>query len=274
MQSSKDRKITITNPLPLSSSHDIQELTYFLMEYALAMIISGAYTARVIRCVRRLGDAFGYEVYMSIFTKSISMTVASKNDYNLRRTYIRGVYDIHISFIGISDLSALSWQALDQHLSFEEVRKRFVEITQAKRVNWWLQLLFICLANAAFCHLFGGDYGSSVIVLVTTFVGFSLRKILMLCKIDLRLIFIACSFVSSLLAYLSSPLAITQTLDVAVASSVLYLIPGVQMINSVIDILDGHVLVGASRGINVGILIVCIAIGIYLSLKISGVAVL
>jgi len=57
--------------------------------------------------------------------------------------------------------------------------------------------------------------------------------------------------------------------DVAVGSSILFLIPGVWLINSVFDILNENMLVGISRGLNTGLLIICIAIGLFLTLSIS-----
>ena len=46
------------------------------------------------------------------------------------------------------------------------------------------------------------------------------------------------------------------------ATSVLFLVPGVPLINGVIDIVEGHILIGCSRLINALLLIICIAIGL------------
>ena len=42
----------------------------------------------------------------------------------------------------------------------------------------------------------------------------------------------------------------------------LFLVPGVPLINGVIDIVEGHILIGCSRLINALLLIICIAIGL------------
>ena len=64
------------------------------------------------------------------------------------------------------------------------------------------------------------------------------------------------------------------TQDVALGTSVLFLIPGVPLINSILDILEGHVLIGFSRAINAAILIICIALGLSMTLLILGKEVL
>lgn len=60
------------------------------------------------------------------------------------------------------------------------------------------------------------------------------------------------------------------TPETALGTSVLFLIPGVPLINSIFDLLEGHVLVGISRAVNALILIVCIALGLSVTLLILG----
>jgi uncharacterized membrane protein YjjP (DUF1212 family) len=52
------------------------------------------------------------------------------------------------------------------------------------------------------------------------------------------------------------------------ATSPLFLVPGVPLINGVIDIMEGHILIGISRLISALLLIVCIAIGLSATLMI------
>ena len=56
------------------------------------------------------------------------------------------------------------------------------------------------------------------------------------------------------------------TAETAIATSVLYLVPGVPLINGVIDIVEGHILIGCSRLINALLLILCIAVGLSINL--------
>ena len=64
--------------------------------------------------------------------------------------------------------------------------------------------------------------------------------------------------------YICDPAALRFdcTAETALATSVLYLVPGVPLINGVIDIVEGHILIGFSRLINALLLIICIAIGL------------
>ena len=53
---------------------------------------------------------------------------------------------------------------------------------------------------------------------------------------------------------------IGSTPQIALATSVLFLVPGVQMLNSIMDLMHGHILMGISRGVHSIMMIVCIAI--------------
>ena len=71
----------------------------------------------------------------------------------------------------------------------------------------------------------------------------------------------ACSaFVASLCA--TAALRFDCTAEITLATSPLFLVPGVPLINGVIDIMEGHVLMGVSRLVNAMLLIVCIAVGL------------
>lgn len=51
-----------------------------------------------------------------------------------------------------------------------------------------------------------------------------------------------------------------------IRNSVLYLVPGVPLINGVIDIVEGYILTGFARLVQASLLIVCIAIGLSFTL--------
>ena len=60
----------------------------------------------------------------------------------------------------------------------------------------------------------------------------------------------------------STALIFDTTSEIALATSVLYLVPGVPLINGVIDIVEGYILTGFARLVQASLLIVCIAIGL------------
>ena len=98
------------------------------------------------------------------------------------------------------------------------------------------------------------------IVFTSTLVGFAVKQRMQAHGVNHFLIFIISAFMASMCASIS--LRFDCTSEVAMATSVLFLVPGVPLINGVIDIMEGHILIGCSRLINALLLIVCIAVGL------------
>ena len=242
---------------------DINDFTRFIAEYATCLLGSGVHTSRVIRNSNRIASSMGLNIRMTTFQKSIILTVSDEAETQLV-TKVMEIPGIPISFEFNSALSSLSWEAFDKHLSLEELWQRFETIKAMPRMKSWLVVLLVGLANASFCRLFGGDLGAVLIVLVSTMIGFFIRLQLQHRGINHFIVFTTSAFVASCCA--SFALFFDATAETAIATSVLYLIPGVPLINGVIDILEGHTLTGGSRLIQAFLLITCIAIGLSLSL--------
>ena len=163
------------------------------------------------------------------------------------------------SFERNSDLSGLSWDALDERLPLAEIRARYEQLISKPRIDPIFVLLTVGLANASFCRLFGGDWTAMSIVFTSTLVGFAAKQRMQAHGLNHFLTFIISSFLASLCA--SIALRFDCTSETALATSVLFLVPGVPLINGVIDIVEGHILIGCSRLINALLLIICIAVG-------------
>lgn len=135
---------------------DIQELSNFLMDYTTSMMGVGVHTARAVRSVSRIAESFGYGIDVTIFQKNITMTIKHPEDYSIRRTYVRKIPALAINFQVISELSALSWEAYDHHLSLGELTAHYHEVMNEPRISRWVVLVLVSLANAAILSLVRG----------------------------------------------------------------------------------------------------------------------
>ena len=115
-------------------------------------------------------------------------------------------------------------------------------------------------------ELFGGEWCAVGIVFTATLLGFYLKQRMQAKGFNHYVIFIASAFAASM--YASVAMIFDTTSEIAIATSVLYLIPGVPLINGVIDIVEGHVLNGIARLTSALMLIVCIAVGLSCTLMI------
>ena len=136
--------------------------------------------------------------------------------------------------------------------------EKYEKIIARPKMDPLCTLFLVGFANASFCALFGGDWTARLIVFSATLIGFYLKQIMQKKKFNHYLVFIASAFIASMVA--SSALTLETTAEIAIATSVLYLVPGV--LNGVIDIVEGHVLTGCTRLIQALLLVLCIAVGL------------
>lgn len=247
----------------MKTEEQLQETLDFIGEYAGTLLGSGVHTSRVVRNTKRIGRSQDITVHITTFQRTAILTV-SDPDTHRTLTEVIDIPQRSISFELNSNLSALSWRAADRHMPLSDIREEYSRLVAKPKINPLFVLLMASLANASFCRLFGGDLCAVCIVFSATLVGFSLKQELQKKGLNHYIVFILSAFMASLCA--SSALIFNADADIAIATSVLFLIPGVPLINGVIDIVEGHILLGLSRIINALLLVICIAIGLSVTL--------
>lgn len=237
----------------------------FIAEYSSYLMGTGVHTSRVIRNSKRIGESFGYNVKISVFQKNIILSLLDVRTHESHSQVI-DIPSFAISFEKNSELSALSWDAYDHPMSLGELKTKYKKIISSPRIHPLFVLLLVGLANASFCKLFGGDLCSMGIVFSATITGFLVKSKMQEAKINHYITFIISAFIASLVA--STSLIFETTSDIALATSVLFLVPGVPLINGVIDIVEGYILTGFARIAEASMLVISIAAGLSFTLLI------
>ena len=255
----------------MNSPNELKEITRFLLEYANRLMGSGVHTSRVIRNTRRIGKSLDVDVKMSLFQKTMVVSVC---DIDSTEVYneVAIIPAFPISFELNAELSALSWEAYDNHLPLDTLWEKYEKIIARPKMDPLCTLFLVGFANASFCALFGGDWTARLIVFSATLIGFYVKQIMQKKKINHYLVFIVSAFIASMVA--SSALTLETTAEIAIATSVrmekanrwkgksIGMVPGVPLLNGVIDIVEGHVLTGCTRLIQALLLVLCISVGL------------
>lgn len=239
----------------------LKETAIFLTEYAATMMAVGAQTSRIQLNTVRMARSFGYHINLLVFPKTLSITLLDV-EHNHSYTYIKKTPSMGINFKANMKLSALSWKAFDHKLPLNELWRIFKLIVKEKRESPWLVLVLVSFANACFCRLFDGNLTSMIIVWIATFVGFFIRQQLTKRGLNHLAVFVICAFVSTMIGITDFLYFHGGTEDITLGTSMLYLVPGVPLINGVMDIIDGHALDGIARLTNACLMIICIALGL------------
>lgn len=247
------------------------DLCDFLSSYAAAILKAGSTTERCEKTVSRIAVAYGYVAEMTILPRSVTVSVRPKGNWGFVSMH-KSISGFGVDFHQISMLSQLSWDIRDEHISLGVAKRRLRNIVMRRRMNAWVAMFFISLANASWVRLFDGDYPGVVIVFVATLCGLLLRNSLTgHFRWDYRIATLLAACCSSVLVSLAFLLDWTQTEDVALGTCVLYLVPGIMFINSVSDMINGHVLYSFNRFVTACVLTACLGLGLSLGILLMNV---
>ena len=259
-----DISSTQTEALPeceIGADASLKEICLFLSEYSAWLLGSGATSIRLEKNVRRMAESMGCHAEMTILPRHIHMTVFLP-DHSDSYTYIIATHPMPLNYDINTQLSRLSWSMADDHLTLKETQEKFEKIIKTPPANKYLVLFLASCANAAFCRLFTGDWAAVGVVFLSTLIGFYLRQVMTAHKVDVRLVFIICAFISSILASTATLFSFGHTPDIAVGTSVLYLIPGIPFLNSFSDLLNGHYICAFGRFVHAVVLTCCLSLGL------------
>ena len=249
---------------------DLKAKTIFLAEYASTLEAVGVQTSRIHYNTIRIAKSFGYWCNLMVLPKTLSVTLHDANREH-SYTYIKKTPAMALNFKINMELSHLSWRSYDEHLSLDKLKSAFDKIVNTPRENPWLVLVLVSFAHMCFCRLFEGNYTSMAIVWIATFVGFLLKQQLLKRHWNDLAVFTLCAFVSTMIGATDYLYFHGGTEDMSLGTSMLYLVPGVPIINGVMDIIDKHSLNGMARLINALMLIICIALGLSFTIVLFGV---
>lgn len=243
----------------------IKGLGSTLLEIGALLMISGASTERIRNTITRISDAFGYNTDMLISQRTIMLTVYdSSNELlfnSLKRTSVHGV-----NFSMLSGISRMSWLVVEQKWTVQQINddlKRLTTLTPYPK-----SIIFLCvgLAGMAFCRIAGGSPFDMLMVFIGSVSGLYIRKLTTKLAFNAYICVFFAAFTSSFIAGLPIKFDLSTSHEQAFVTSVLFLIPGVPLINSFSDMIDGNLQNGLIRGINGFIISFSIAMGLLTSM--------
>ncbi len=242
-------------------NNEAKELGSLLLDVGVYLLSSGASCSRIRITMQRLATSSDYTTHISIAPKSVSLTLNDEDD-NAIFSGMRTILAQGVNFKTISGISRLSWEAVEKGFSIQQVRDELNRLIALPHYPRLIVLIFVGLAGAGFCFGFGGKAPEMIITFGATVCGLFVRQEAIKHKFNPYI----CVFMGSLVASLFAGAFVKAGLDInfehAFATSVLFLIPGVPLINCFTDLIDGNILNGLVRGINALMFALAIALGL------------
>jgi uncharacterized membrane protein YjjP (DUF1212 family) len=247
--------------LELKSNIELNEIGSLLLDIGAILMSSGASTARVRNTVNRISETFGYLTDMFITHRALMLTVHDEQNINYFSS-VKRISPHGINFKLVSGISRMSWKVVEENWDIKDIRKDLNRLISLPLYPRWLVLFVIGLSGASFCRLFGGGFIEMLVSFIATIIGLLIRQETLKMKFNPYLCVYFASLTSSIFSGLSVKLGLGNNPDLAFTASVLFLIPGVPLINMFSDMIDGNLMNGLIRGLNGLIISFAIALGL------------
>ncbi len=255
-------------PLDRETLTDVIDLALWAGQMLLQ---NGADAERVEETVHSIGTELGAEwVDALVSPNALIVTTSSGDDF---RTKVRRVTHLGVNMTVVEQVSHLNHRIAEGKLDRFAVRDELTRISEMpQEFNRWTIVIMVGAACAAFSRLFGGDLPVTAVTFVAAAVAMFVRQELTQRHFNAFLVVIATALVAGLIASSATVLRLSDQPHTALAASVLLLVPGVPLINSLQDILKGHIVIGLVRGFTGLVIALCIALGLLLAMQLMGVS--
>ena len=233
------------------------------------MLISGAEVRRVERTVQLIGKAYGCR-HVDVFTITSSMVVsvqdADGKHMTLSRRISKDATDLH----RLHRLNDLSREICRDLPDYDYIRARFDGIMAEKRFPVWAEVLAAAIAAGGFAVFFGGGWrdalGAFLLGILTRLVTHFMGR----AGVNQLFTNMAAAFFLSLGAAFTVVSGFVQDAAIMIIGTIMLLIPGRALTNSLRDMIDGDMMSGLLRFLSAILSAVAIAAGYLLAAQIMG----
>ncbi|MDU4934488.1 MAG: threonine/serine exporter family protein [Peptostreptococcaceae bacterium] len=251
---------------------DINRILNFASNAGKIMLQSGGETYRVEETITRICQSFSVDdvdVFASPTAVMVSIIMDGKIYSVVKRISSRGI-DLN----KVHNINSLSRTIYKKRPSIEFCEKELEILCKDESYSVKTTLLYSGVATSTFTILFGGgiiDFiGAFIIGILTKSLSLFLNK----SSLNEFFINSICGALISIYSILLLNLGIIADLNKVVAGSIMLLVPGLSLTNSIRDILEGQLLAGLSKAAEALFIGISTAVGtgsvLHLYLKLGG----
>lgn len=227
----------------------------------------GATAQRIQDSITCLARYLGCKVETLVSYDALLITVNDSEGFRTRIASARGVAGLNL--LGVTRVSNLLRELPHSQPSAKELEQTLCAISDAPHSHRVaLQALAAGCAGVGFCIVNGGDPASWLCSFVAGAFIFAIRRPLAARKFNIHLTLFAIALAGSFLAALLARITQTSTPAIALLGPVLFLVPGVPIINGGIDVVRNHVTIGIARvGFALAVTVaLCLGVGLTASI--------
>jgi len=247
------------------------EVAEFILDAGVFLMASGAHSGRVWRNCRRIAEHWGYRMNFNPTFTGILVSVWNDKDSENAVTRYKTAPPNSVHLETLTEISHLSWKIADGEIEYDDASLELEAIKHKAHYPFWLVALAVGISCGCLCTLAGGSPVDAALAFCGASVGSIARYFILKKQFNQFLSIIIASAITTLIAGTDTIFGLGRAPEMTLATSVLYLIPGVPLINSVIDLLEGYFSASIARSLFAASIISCIAVGMTLSIMLLGI---
>ena len=241
-----------------------------LLNIAKLLMECGADTVRIVSEIQQAATFMGIpHSYLNIH---ISYTTIMINIFHEERsiTVFRKT-PIHIPNMAmINAISKLTWRAFERHHSLTTYERLVEKLQQTIPVYpVWAKGIACALGSAGLAYLYSADIIALVVTFICSLCGYFMRVVSQRLGFNEYLGNAICAFTAMFIAYGFYTFIELGSLVYVLVCCTLFMIPGVPLINSVIDTINNHILSGITRAIRTLLIVGSMTLGMAMALYFS-----
>lgn len=255
----------------LQDSDTIDQYNQLLLDIGITLLACGAHCGRIDRNVNRFAEALGCKVEILFSFGGLLMNTSLEQNHLQHSTHYKRVKSHLVHFMIISEISLLSWKAKLEKYSYREIRDEFDRVRQISPYHRIKVLTGVGFASAALSTIAKGDWRDAIVAFSGSVTGMYIRQTFVAKKYNGMVAVAMAAFVTTLFSGLNSKFHFGANPEAALATSVLYLVPGIHLVNTIIDLIEGHFSTAIARGFFSAFILLCIALGMSMGILIIGI---
>ena len=248
----------------------LDERSSLVLAFARVLFINGHATEQVVAAAQRLGHLLGMQVGLmprwgelrlqseTDGTKLISQVAADPVGVNLDR--------VHSTMRAIEELDC-------GRLAPGAAMKEIGIISQAPPAPTWLFTLAAGAGALALSVIFGVEHTiPALLIFISAGVGAVMRRVVAHYSANILIQPFCVALLAGVIGALAVRYQLSSSLRLVVVCPCMVLVPGPHILNGAIDLIYGHVHLGAARLVYAGLVVVAIATGLLLGLGFLGIS--
>lgn len=238
------------------------------------LLESMANTSRIIRDMKRVAAFLGLPEEKLHLYVNFDMLMVNVSDGSYSFSKFQRVEKHTINMQAITEVSLLSWRAIEQDYSIERFETELETIrTRTRNYRHGLVAIGAGFACGGFCIQFGGDWVAFLYASIAAILGMWTRTWSNQAGINNYISIALAAFAATLVAWSTTflPGSWTSTPWHPLIACALFIVPGVPLMNFVDDMISGYTQIGAIRAINTLLIVVSMAFGIAFAVRLCGI---